>query len=249
MHQIARGVLTTSSTSPRRRSARACRSPTTLGGISPTDTVMLNSVIGQIVVELYGTPGETALFEVVILDQTAPPPVPRSAAGPDRRAGDDPADLERDVQAGAQLRVRPADPGRPNAVKGLIYRRPGAPGRPTLRTVLTCSRLSNEDSTIALIQQTVLFAGLGLVLLVVLIAVLSPSRWSARSGWPRRTASGWPPAGWRTHAGAPRGRAGAAASSFNEMADQPAGADHQAGGDVPAAAPVTSDVSHELRTP
>jgi two-component system sensor histidine kinase MtrB len=134
-------------------------------------------------------------------------------------------------------------------IKGLVFGGPVHVGSRTLELYYLFP-LSSEDDTIALIRRIVLLAGLGLVLLVALIAVLvtqqvvGPVRMAARTA--QRLAAGRLEERMHVHRDDELAQL---AGSFNDMADSLQEKITKLEEMSRLQRRFTSDVSHELRTP
>jgi two-component system sensor histidine kinase MtrB len=255
LHQIARGVLDN-----KLRAAQAeiggglAFARSQLGQLSPSDQEALGiearRVIDTLDTQSDAQGGSAGLFEVAILDPDSPSPTTYYSKGPALVPDSVPEAVQQRVRADgltwAYSRLVLADK---TAVKGLVFGGPVHVG-PRVLQLYYLFPLSNEDYTIALIQRIVLLAGLGLVLLVPLIAVLvtqqvvGPVRMAARTA--QRLAAG------RLEERMPAHRddeLAKLAGSFNDMADSLQEKITKLEEMSRLQRRFTSDVSHELRTP
>jgi two-component system, OmpR family, sensor histidine kinase MtrB len=254
LHQVARGVLD--------NKLRAAQAETSgglsfarsqLSQLSPSDQESLG-VEARRVIDTLDTQSDTqgggaGLFEVAILDPDSPSPTTYSKG---------PALVPASVPEAVQQRVRRDDLtwaysrlvlADKSEVKGLVFGGPVHVGTRVLQLYYLFP-LSSEDYTIALIQRIVLFAGLGLVLLFALIAVLvtrqvvGPVRMAARTA--QRLAAGRLEERMPEHGDDELAKL---AGSFNEMADSLQEKITKLEEMSRLQRRFTSDVSHELRTP
>jgi two-component system, OmpR family, sensor histidine kinase MtrB len=220
-----------------------------LNQLSPSDQEALGIEVNLVLRTLDTQSGDAGLFDVAILDRDSPSPtyyskgaalVPESV----------PAAMQQQVRdnsltwAYSQLVLANHD-----RVKGLVFGGPVHVGSRTLELYYLFP-LSSEDSTVALIQRIVLIAGLGLVLLVALIAVLvtqqvvGPVRMAARTA--QRLAAGRLEERMPVHRDDELAQL---AGSFNDMADSLQEKITKLEEMSRLQRRFTSDVSHELRTP
>jgi len=250
MHQITQGVL--------ENKVRAAEAETRggltlansqLGQLSPSDQEALGNQARRVIGTLNTQSGEAGLFEVAILDQDAPSPTNYSLGFATVPASV-PEAVQRAVRDGgltwAYSELVLANNSR---IKGLVFGGPVHVGPRTLELYYLFP-LSAEDDTIALIQRIVLFAGLGLVLLVALISVLitqqvvGPVRLAARTA--ERLAAGRLEERMHVHR---EDELAQLAGSFNDMADSLQEKITKLEEMSRLQRRFTSDVSHELRTP
>jgi two-component system, OmpR family, sensor histidine kinase MtrB len=256
MHQITRGVLEN-----KQRAAEAeLRSGLTLADmllapVQENQQQALSSAMHQILASLDNErqpadAGDAGLFDVVIMEPGASSPA-KFSVGSALVPASIPADVQADVREKNALSwaYGPLWLSDGTTVKGLVYGAPIKVGSHELELYYLFP-LSNEDSTVALIQRTVLFAGLGLVLLVALIAVLitqqvvGPVRLAARTA--ERLAAGRLEERMHVHR---EDELALLASSFNDMADSLQEQITKLEEMSRLQRRFTSDVSHELRTP
>jgi two-component system, OmpR family, sensor histidine kinase MtrB len=217
--------------------------------VSPTDLDGRNAEFSRVINSLHGETNDATLFDVAIQDN-GPYTRARFSPGNSLAWSSIPDDLQQLVHEN-KIAYAYGPLYRPDGsqTKGLIY---GAPVRVGTRTaeLYYLFPLTSEDSTLALIQRTVLFAGLGLVLLVVMIAVLitqqvvGPVRYAARTA--ERLAAGRLEERMHVHR---EDELALLAGSFNDMADSLQEQITKLEEMSRLQRRFTSDVSHELRTP
>jgi two-component system sensor histidine kinase MtrB len=255
LHQVARGVLDN-----KLRAAEAeisgglAFARSQLGQLSPSDQEALG-IEARRVIDTLDTQSDTqgggaGLYEVAILDPDSPSPTTYYSKGPALVPDSVPEAVQQRVRGDgltwAYSRLVLADK---TTVKGLVFGGPVHVG-PRVLQLYYLFPLTNEDYTIALIQRIVLFAGLGLVLLVALTAVLvtrqvvGPVRMAARTA--QRLAAGRLEERMPVHGD---DELAMLAGSFNEMADSLQEKITRLEEMSRLQRRFTSDVSHELRTP
>ena len=252
-HQIAQGLLE----SKQRAAEAELRSGlsvarTYMDAVQEDQPQSLSSAMHQTISSLDGglQPGEAGLFDVAIMEPGSSAPAVFSV-GSTRIPDSIPADVQADVRDknAVSWAYGPLMLSDGTQIKGLIYGAPIKVGPHNLE-LYYLFRLSNEDSTVALIQRTVLFAGFGLVLLVALIAVLitqqvvGPVRLAAQTA--ERLAAGRLEERMRVHR---EDELALLAGSFNDMADSLQEQITKLEEMSRLQRRFTSDVSHELRTP
>jgi two-component system sensor histidine kinase MtrB len=251
MHQITQGVLDNKVKAAEAETRGGLVfAYTQLGQLSPTDQETLDIEISRMIRTLDTQTGEAGLFDVAILDQRSSSPTTYSG-GSAKVPASVPEALQREVRDNKSLAWSYALLEKFNGekVKGLVFGGPVQVGSRTLELYYLFP-LSAEDDTIALIRRIVLFAGLGLVLLVALIAVLitqqvvGPVRMAARTA--ERLAAGHLEERMHVHR---QDELAQLAGSFNDMADSLQEKITKLEEMSRLQRRFTSDVSHELRTP
>jgi len=216
-----------------------------LAGVSLGDTSGQLAALDRIKTELAGTGSDAGLFEITILSS------PSSTALAPGTGTKIPTDLRQVVRSGnlAVQYARIAVPGSGAPVKGLVVGEPIAAPGGTFELYYLFP-LNAEQDTIALVQRTVLLAGLGLVAFLVLITtlvtrqVVRPVRVAAQT-------AGRLAAGDLAKRMPVRGHDDIAwlGQSFNDMADSLQRQIRRLEEMSRLQQLFTSDVSHELRTP
>jgi two-component system sensor histidine kinase MtrB len=249
MHQIAKGVLDSKQHAAEAEIRSGMSIASSQLALSSTDQDNLNAEIYRVINSLNGEAGTAGLFEVAVLDNGQSSRARISSGGTLVQATI-PKDVEQQVRSNKiSYAYAPLVHADLSTVKGLVYGAPIQVGNRTLELYYLFP-LSNEDNTIALIQRTVLFAGLGLVLLVALISalitqqVVGPVRLAARTA--ERLAAGRLEE--RMHVRR-EDELALLATSFNDMADSLQEQITKLEEMSRLQRRFTSDVSHELRTP